>query len=88
MNLIIRNISFAFTEQDLDELFSRFGDVQRTHVARDVAGRSRGFAFCEMVDPRSGRDAIAELDGAEIAGRTISVCEARRRMYGALSRAQ
>ena len=42
-------------------------------------GRSRGFAFVEMADKDQAEQAIEKLNGAEIAGRNVTVNEARPR---------
>jgi RNA recognition motif-containing protein len=42
-------------------------------------GRSRGFGFVEMPDRHAAQDAIAGLNGTPLAGRTLTVNEARPR---------
>jgi len=45
-------------------------------------GRSRGFAFVEMPDGNQAKEAIENLNLAEIAGRRVTVNEARPRTDG------
>ncbi len=55
-------------------LFTKYGPVSELRVAteRDT-GRSRGFAFLTMEDPRDAQDAIDGLRGHEMDGREIRV---------------
>jgi RNA recognition motif-containing protein len=77
-NLYVGNLPFQTTADDLREAFSQYGAVTRAQVITDRdTGRSRGFGFVEM---DSGADeAIANLNGAEFQGRTLTVNEAKPR---------
>jgi RNA recognition motif-containing protein len=77
-NLYVGNLSFQTTADDLRDAFAEFGTVSRAQVVADRdTGRSRGFGFVEM---ESGAEqAIAQLNGKELQGRTLTVNEARPR---------
>ncbi|KAG5396418.1 hypothetical protein IGI04_018232 [Brassica rapa subsp. trilocularis] len=47
-----------------------------------IAGRSRGFGFVTFKDEKSMRDAIDEMNGKELDGRTITVNESQSRGSG------
>src|SRR5215210_959573 len=76
--LYVGNLAFGTTEDDLREAFGQYGNVTSAQVVMDrETGRSRGFAFVEMAD---GADqAIANLNGAQFQGRTLTVNEAKPR---------
>ena len=76
--LYVGNLAFTVTADDLREAFGQHGTVDSAQVVSDrETGRSRGFAFVEMAD---GADAaIANLNGAQFKGRTLTVNEARPR---------
>ena len=77
-NIYVGNLSFDTTSDNLKEIFSEYGPVERAQVATDRdTGRSRGFGFVEM--RAGGEEAIAALNGAEYQGRTLKVNEARPR---------
>jgi RNA recognition motif-containing protein len=79
-NIYVGNLSYNATEDDLREAFSRFGDVSSVSVIKDRdTGRARGFAFVEMSDANQAAEAIENLNNTEIAGRNITVNEARPR---------
>lgn len=78
--LYVGNVEFQTTEQDLRELFSQVGTVESTSIVTDRdSGRSRGFAFVEMASQEEGQAAIAQFNGKEINGHSLTVNEARPR---------
>jgi RNA recognition motif-containing protein len=80
MNIYVGNLAFTATEQDLRQLFEPYGAVDEIRVIMDrETGRSKGFGFVEMPDGSAARTAIAKLQGHEIAGRTLTVNEAKPR---------
>jgi RNA recognition motif-containing protein len=80
MRIFVGNVPFATSEEDLVQLFNVYGTVDRVQIATDrKTGRARGFAFVEMPDASEAREAIAELNGAEVGGRPLTVNEARPR---------
>jgi cold-inducible RNA-binding protein len=83
MNLYVGGIPFAFSDDDLERLFSTHGTVTSAQVILDRdTGRSRGFGFVEMSNDDEARQAIQELDGSSAGGRRITVNEARPRSGG------
>ena len=80
MNIYVGNLSFEATEADIESAFSEFGDVTSVNIIKDrETGRSRGFAFVEMRDQESGQQAIDGMNNQQIAGRSVTVNEARPR---------
>jgi RNA recognition motif-containing protein len=80
MNIYVGNLSFNTTEEDLQKLFSPFGEITSVNIIRDkFSGESRGFGFVEMASKDAGQQAMAGLNGTELNGRNLSVNEARPR---------
>ena len=80
MNIYVGNLSFEATESDVENAFGEFGNVKSVNIIKDrESGRSRGFGFVEMGDRESGLEAIEGLNERSIAGRNISVNEAKPR---------
>ena len=80
MNIYVGNLSFNATESDLESSFGEYGEVASVNVIKDRdTGRSRGFAFVEMRDQQAAQEAIEGLNMREIAGRSVTVNEARPR---------
>jgi RNA recognition motif-containing protein len=82
--LYVGNLSYQATEADLRDVFSADGhDVAEVKIVMDRdTGRPRGFAFVEMATDEGAQQAIAKLNGREVAGRPINVSEARERERG------
>ncbi|MEM8670818.1 MAG: RNA-binding protein [Planctomycetota bacterium] len=79
-NIYVGNLAFSATDEDLRSAFEQFGEVTSVSIIQDrETGRSRGFAFVEMADGDQAKEAIENLDGASISGRTVKVNEARPR---------
>ena len=80
MNIYVGNLSFDATESELEQVFGEFGEVTSVNIIKDrETGRSRGFGFVEMRDQNAGQQAIEALNLKEIAGRAVTVNEARPR---------
>ena len=69
------------TEQDLQDLFTPFGEVVSSKIVTDKfnGNRSKGFGFVEMSDDEAGRTAISQLNETEVGGRKIVVNESQPR---------
>jgi RNA recognition motif-containing protein len=72
--IFVGSLSWDTTEPGLNEAFQRFGDIVEAKliVERDT-GRSRGFGFITFESEESAQQAIDEMDGTELDGRTIRV---------------
>jgi RNA recognition motif-containing protein len=80
MKLYVGNLSFQTSSEDLQQLFSQAGTVESASVVEDrETGRSRGFGFVEMATNEEGQAAIAQFNGKEVNGRSLTVNEARPR---------
>ena len=75
-SLYVGNLPFSATEEDLQVLFSQYGEVAGIKLICDrETGRPRGFGFVEMSD-ESARIAMAALNGSDLEGRPLRVNEA------------
>jgi translation initiation factor 3 subunit G len=62
--LRVTNVSEWAEEQDLREMFSRFGHVQRVFLAKDrETGRAKGFAFISFADREDAAKACERMEG-------------------------
>ncbi len=76
--MYIGNIAFNATEQDLREFFSEYGEIESLKIIKDnFTERSKGFGFIEMVDENDAKKAIANLNGKDFMGKSLTVAEAR-----------
>nr|AGE46128.1 arginine/serine-rich splicing factor SC31 transcript VI [Sorghum bicolor] len=73
-SLLVLNISFRTTADDLYPLFERYGKVVDVFIPRDRrTGDSRGFAFVRYKYADEAQKAIDRLDGRNVDGRNIMV---------------
>jgi RNA recognition motif-containing protein len=80
IKLYVGNLSFQTSSNDLQELFAQAGTVESASVVEDRdTGRSRGFGFVEMSSKEEGQAAIAQFNGRDLNGRSLTVNEARPR---------
>ena len=80
MNLFIGNLSWETSQDDLEQTFGAFGQVNSAKVMMDrETGKPRGFAFVEMPNDAEAQKAIQNLNGKELKGRQLNVNEARPR---------
>ena len=76
MNIYVANLASNVSEEDLKEVFGRYGQVNSAKIIIDFnTGQSKGFGFVEMSN-QGGEKAIEELNGAELNGNELVVSEA------------
>ena len=76
--IYVGNMSYDTNDSSLNQLFSEFGEVVSTKIIEDRdSGRSKGFAFVEMVNDDEALKAISSLNGKEVNGRELKVNEAQ-----------
>jgi RNA recognition motif-containing protein len=77
-NIFVGNLPSSATENALRDLFSPLGEVQQVRIMTDRdTGKSRGFAFVEMLQDEDAAKAIAALNGKDFDGRALTINEAR-----------
>lgn len=80
INIYVGNLSFDTNEDQLRELFEKYGQVESATIISDkFTGRPRGFGFVKMPEREDGMRAIKELDASDFMGRNLKVNEARPR---------
>jgi RNA recognition motif-containing protein len=77
--LYVANLSIDTTEEDLRWLFSKTGNVVSVNVIKDKeTGKSRGFAFVEMISVGDAGKAVSEYNGYMLNNRQIKVSPAKQ----------
>lgn len=78
MRLFVGGLSWDTTEDSLKQFFSQVGTVTSATIITDkFSGKSKGFGFVEYASDEDAKKAIAELNGKELDGRTLTINEAR-----------
>ncbi len=76
--LYVGNLPFSATTEELTAAFAQCGTVDSVKIITDRdTGRSKGFGFVEMSTDAEATTAISKLNGADYAGRAMTVNEAK-----------
>lgn len=74
MKILVRNLDRAVSETEILELFKAFGKVETCVLVIDKdTGKSKGFGFVEMPNPREAIKAIKGLNLLKVKGNGIRV---------------
>lgn len=80
MNIYVGNLSYTVTEEELQNAFQAFGQVDSVAIIRDkFSNQSKGFGFVEMPVNEEAQAAIEGMNGKELKGRPVNVNQARPR---------
>ena len=83
MQLYVGNLAYAVTGDDLNEAFSKFGEVTKASVIMDrETGRSKGFGFVEMPKNSEAEAAVKAMNGVDLKGRALKVNQAEPKKDG------
>jgi RNA recognition motif-containing protein len=81
--LYVGNLPYSVGDSELQRLFEAHGSVVSAQVIMDRdTGRSKGFGFVEMSNDSEAQAAIADMNGKEVDGRSLTVNEARPKPDG------
>ena len=74
MKILVRNLDRGVTDAEVLDLFKAYGKVESCVVVKDEAtGKSKGFGFVEMPNPREAVKAIKGLNTLRVRGMGIRV---------------
>ncbi|MGH1487347.1 MAG: RNA recognition motif domain-containing protein [Cellvibrionaceae bacterium] len=77
MKLLIRNLDRSTTEEELKDLFQKFGAVQSCNLVMDQdTGTSKGFGFIDMPKSGDAKTAMKSLNNQTIGNAKIRVKKA------------
>jgi RNA recognition motif-containing protein len=76
--LYVGGLPYSVTEGQLQDIFGAHGTVESARVISDkFTGQSRGFGFVEMSSGSEAQQAINNLNGTQLGGRSLVVNEAK-----------
>ncbi|KAJ0966708.1 hypothetical protein J5N97_023625 [Dioscorea zingiberensis] len=78
-NIYIASLPQSVDDKRLIELFSPFGPIRTARVIKDKqTGLSKGYGFVKFNDAMSASNAIAQMNGCKLEGKTLAVRVAGR----------
>jgi len=76
--LYVGNLAYTVREDELQELFGQAGKVESVKIITDtMTGRSKGFAFVEMMEEEEAQKAKEMFNGYTFKERKLVVDDAR-----------
>lgn len=77
MKLFVAGLPYDLYDEELVEIFEKFGTIASAKVALDKeTGKSRGFAFVDMPNDEEAREAIEHLNDISLGQKPLVVKEA------------
>ena len=74
MKILVRNLDRLVTDAEILDLFKAYGKVDTCVVVKDAeTGKSKGFGFVEMPNPREAIKAVKGLNTLKLKGLGIRV---------------
>ncbi len=74
MKILVRNLERSVTQTELTDLFKPYGTIESAVIVLDAqTGKSKGFGFVEMPNPREAIKAIKGLNTLKVKGMGIRV---------------
>jgi cold-inducible RNA-binding protein len=78
MNIYVGNLPYEVTEEQLQEAFAAFGEINSVKILRDRdTGESKGFGFVEMASDDEAKAAIEALNENDSLGKPLKVQESK-----------
>lgn len=71
--LVVRNVAFEATKQDLRDLFKEYGTIKGIRQPKKMDGQHRGFAFIEYETIEEAMQAYTSLANSHLYGRKLVI---------------
>lgn len=78
-NCYIKNFGEELSEDQLTEMFSKFGKITSLKVMKGDDEKNKGFGFVSFEDPEAAEAAVDDMNGKEQGGKTIYVGRAQKK---------
>jgi RNA recognition motif-containing protein len=83
MKLFVAGLPYDLYDEELVEIFEKFGTIASAKVAIDKeTGKSRGFGFVDMPNADEAKEAIENLNDISLGTKPLVVKEAEERSSG------
>ena len=83
MKLFVAGLPYDLDDDELVEIFEKFGTIASAKVAMDKeTGKSRGFAFVDMPNDEEAKEAIEHLNDISLGKKPLVVKQADERGPG------
>ena len=69
----VSNLDRSLTEEDIRDVFGKFGTVMRVNIPLNMAGKSRGFAFLDFETAEQAASAVEGLNNTKLRSQILQV---------------
>ncbi|SCV04279.1 LAMI_0H14840g1_1 [Lachancea mirantina] len=78
-NVYVKNIDPEATQEEFEDLFTKYGKITSAVMERDAEGKPRGFGFINFEDHNSAAKAVEELNDQDFKGQKLYVGRAQKK---------
>ncbi|OZJ03571.1 hypothetical protein BZG36_03098 [Bifiguratus adelaidae] len=78
-NVYIKNLDTEVTDNELEELCKKFGNITSAVVQKDDEGKSKGFGFVNFETHEAAAKAVEELNESDYKGQNLFVSRAQKK---------
>ncbi|KAK1265005.1 Polyadenylate-binding protein 5 [Acorus gramineus] len=78
-NVYVKNLAETITDEEMNNLFGKYGPITSAVVMRDATGKSRGFGFVNFQNPDDAASAVDNLNGSTFDDKVLYVGKAQRK---------
>lgn len=71
--LLVKNLAFEASKDEIRELFKQFGDVKNVRLPVKTSGDHRGYAFVEFLTHEEAKNAFSKLSSTHFYGRKLVI---------------
>ncbi|CAM0140937.1 Protein phosphatase PP2A regulatory subunit B [Umbelopsis sp. WA50703] len=78
-NVYVKNVDSEVTDEEFEQLFTKYGPVSSAVIQRDEDGTSKGFGFVNFEEHEHAKQAVDELHESEFKGKPLFVSRAQKK---------
>ncbi|KAG1321097.1 hypothetical protein G6F62_010996 [Rhizopus arrhizus] len=78
-NIYVKNIPFDVTDEELSQLFGKYGTITSCVITRDDDGTSKGFGFVNFEKHQDAQNAVDDLHKKDFRGQDLYVSRAQKK---------
>jgi polyadenylate-binding protein len=78
-NIFVKNLDKSVSDEQLREMFVKFGEIQSCVIMKDDKGNSKGFGFINFTDHEAAAAAVEDMNSKEVETKKIYVGRAQKK---------
>ncbi|KAG6851023.1 Protein phosphatase PP2A regulatory subunit B [Arthromyces matolae] len=78
-NLFVKNVDEEVTQEEFENLFSKYGTITSAVLSVDEEGKGKGFGFVNFENHEEAQKAVEELNDSDFKGKKLFVARAQKK---------